>query len=316
MNAEFPVSSRSLAKREELAGLIARFARTDGTHAACFPPLSLIRASGETAPFHTVYEPSICLVAQGSKLVLLADETYRYGPSQYFAVSVDLPISGRIIEASAERPYLAVRLRIEPQQILELMSEADKSGASGMSRTPSARGIYVNSAGEELLDAFLRLLRMLETPEDLPVLAPMAAREILYRAMRGDQGQALRQMAPGAGRAALVAEVIRRIRETYNEPLRIGELAEEAGMSPSSLHRHFRDVTAMSPLQFQKQLRLQEARRMLLTEPVQAAEAAFRVGYESPSQFNREYARLFGMPPLSDIRRLKSLPPEEWAGEA
>ncbi|MDO3410322.1 AraC family transcriptional regulator [Saccharibacillus sp. CPCC 101409] len=304
---------RMLSTLDELAGLIARYSKKDGTYQTEFPALSLIRSSEQTSPLYTVYEPSICLVAQGRKLVLLADEAYRYGPGEYFAVSVDLPISGQVIEVSPERPYLAVRLQIDPQQILELMRESRRGAAA---RAPAERGLYVSSAAGEMLDAFARLLRLLETPEDLPVLAPMAAREILYRALQSAQGAALRQMAPGAGRAASIAEVIRRIRETYTEPLRIGDLAAEAGMSPSSLHRHFRDVTAMSPLQFQKQIRLQEARRMLLSEPVQAAEAAFRVGYESPSQFNREYARLFGLPPIGDVRRLKSLPQGRTAGNA
>lgn len=299
-------------KLAELADSIARFSAIDGTYQTDFPPLSLIRSSEDAVPVYTVYEPSICLVAQGSKLVLLGDEAYRYGPSQYFAVSVDLPISGQVTEASSEHPYLAVRLRIDPQQVLELLREKEDGSAA---RISTARGLYVSEAASGMLDAFLRLVRLLETPEDLPVLAPMAAREILYRALRDGQGRSIRQMAPGAGHAASVAEVIRRIRESYNEPLRIDELAGEAGMSPSSLHRRFRDVTAMSPLQFQKQIRLQEARRMLLCEPVQAAEAAFRVGYESPSQFNREYARLFGQPPLVDIRRLRTLSASRTASE-
>ncbi|OWR30025.1 AraC family transcriptional regulator [Saccharibacillus sp. O23] len=311
MIAQVRTSESARRTLNETARLIARFSDGEGVTDTRFPPLTLIRNAEPTTPIHTVYEPSICLVAQGSKLVLLNDEAYRYRPSQYFAVSVDLPISGQVTEASAEHPYLAVRLRIDPEQILELIRET-----GGERRGGAARGLYVSSAEAGMSDAFLRLLRLLETPEDLPVLAPMAAKEILYRAMRSEQGNVLRQMAPGAGRAASVADVIRRIRETYNEPLRIGELADEAGMSTSSLHRYFRDVTAMSPLQFQKQIRLQEARRMLLNEPVQAAEAAFRVGYESPSQFNREYARLFGRPPLSDIRRLKAFAPALTAGEA
>ncbi|GGN97046.1 AraC family transcriptional regulator [Saccharibacillus kuerlensis] len=317
MNTRLASSFSSTGKLRNLAELIARFSKTDGMHATDFSPLSLIRSSQETVPIYTVYEPSICLVAQGSKLVLLGDEAYRYGPSQYFAVSVDLPISGQIIEASAELPYLAVRLQIDPQQILELMHGSDHNDpfSSARDSTGTVRGLYVSSAGESLLDAFLRLLGMLDTPQDIPALAPLAAREILYRALCDGQGRALRQMVPGAGRAAFIAEVIRHIRATYSKPLRIDELAGQAGMSPSSLHRHFRDVTAMSPLQFQKRIRLQEARSMMLTESLQAAEAAFRVGYESPSQFNREYVRLFGLPPLSDIRRLRSLSEAQWATE-
>lgn len=290
---------------DELSRLLARFCTSDGIHITDFPALSIIRGSEKTAPLHTVYEPSICLVAQGRKEVMLGEEAYRYGPSDYFAVSVGLPISGQVTEASSERPYLAAQLHIDPQQVADLMPRREEER-----RSPAAagRGLCVSRAGTNMLDAFVRLLRLLDTPQDLHVLAPMAAREILYRALHDEQNLALRQMLPGAGRAAAIAEVIRHIRQAYAEPLRIGELAGHAGMSTSSLHRYFREVTAMSPLQFQKRIRLQEARRMLLSEPVQAAEAAFRVGYESPSQFNREYTRLFGLPPLSDVRRTRSLP--------
>ncbi|MBR2564572.1 MAG: AraC family transcriptional regulator [Paenibacillus sp.] len=290
-------------KLAELAKWITRFSTSDGTYQTPFPALSLIRNSENAVPVYTVYEPSICLVAQGSKLVLLANETYRYGPSQYFAASVDLPISGQVTDASSEHPYLAIRLQINPQQVLEFIEVTDHEG---IAQDKSSRGLYVSCATSDMLDAFLRLVRLLETPNDLAVLAPLISREILYRALQDRQGNALRQMAPGAGYAALIAEVIRRIRESYNQPLRIDDLAREVGMSSSSLHRRFRDVTAMSPLQFQKQIRLQEARQMLLNEPVQAAEVAFRVGYESPSQFNREYARMFGKPPIGDIRQLKT----------
>ncbi len=305
MNTSISDAARTRAALDELARLIARFSNSDGIHITGFPALSIIRGSEKTAPLHTVYEPSICLVAQGRKWVMLGEETYGYGPSDYFAVSVGLPISGQVAEASPEQPYLAAQLHIDPQQVADLMPA--KPAERG-SYTSAGRGLCVSRAGTDMLDAFVRLLRLLETPHDLNVLAPMAAREILYRALHDEQNHALRQMLPGAGRAAAIAEVIRRIRQAYAEPLRIGELAGFAGMSPSSLHRYFREVTAMSPLQFQKRIRLQEARKMLLSEPVQAAEAAFRVGYESPSQFNREYVRLFGLPPLSDVRRLRSLP--------
>ncbi len=292
------------SKLAELANSIARFATSDGTYETNFSPLSLIRSSENASPVYTVYEPSICLVAQGSKLVLLGEEAYSYGPSQYFAVSVDLPISGQVTDTSIEQPYLAVRLQINPQQVLELIQDTDhhRNGRGSISR-----GLYVSHASSDMLDAFLRLVRLLDTPDDLAILAPMIAREILYRALQDGQGDVLRQIAPGAGHAASIAEVIRRIRECYHEPLRIEDLATEVGMSSSSLHRRFRDVTAMSPLQFQKQIRLQEARQMLLSEPAQAAEVAFRVGYESPSQFNREYARLFGKPPMGDIRQWRNL---------
>lgn len=286
----------------ELGSLIAQYCKSDGVYQTDFPALSLIRNTDET-PIYTVYEPSICLVAQGEKLVLLGEEQYHYGPSEYFAVSVDLPISGQVIKASTDAPYLAVRLQIDAQHILELMRDMEHIPAS---RGELERGLFVSHADTDMVDAFVRLLKLIDKPEDLPILAPMIAREILYRALRGKQGNALRQMAPGAGRAAYIAEIIQHIRDTYSEPLHIDELASKVNLSPSSLYRHFRDVTMMSPVQFQKQIRLQEARNMLLNDSIQAAEVAFQVGYESPSQFNREYARMFGLPPISDIRRLQS----------
>ena len=305
MNTARPGSGRIETALGELSRLIAQFSGGDGIYSTVIPALSLIRSSEPSVPLHTVYEPSICLVAQGRKWVLLGDESYHYGPSEYFAVSVGLPICGQVIEASPQRPYLAVQLHVDPQQTADLLPLGVPSGRTSAA---AGRGLCVSPAGADMLEAFVRLLRLLETPRDVPALAPMAAREILYRALHDEQNFALRQMLPGAGHAAAIAGVIRRIRQTYDEPLRIEELAGEAKMSTSSLHRYFRAVTAMSPLQFQKRIRLQEARKMLLSEPVQAAEAAFRVGYESPSQFNREYARLFGLPPLSDVRRLRRMP--------
>ncbi|WP_411349046.1 AraC family transcriptional regulator N-terminal domain-containing protein [Paenibacillus sp. WLX2291] len=293
----------------EIGSLIETYCTNDGVYQTDFSALSLIRNAHETAPLHSVYEPSICLVAQGEKLVLLGEEQYHYGPSEYFAVSVDLPISGQVIKASPDEPYLAVRLQIDSQQILELMRVMD-TVPTAQAQGELERGLFVSQANTEMLDAFVRLLKLMDKPEELPILAPMIAREILYRALQGDQGNALRQMAPGAGRAAYIAEVIQHIRETYSEPLRIDDLASKVSLSPSSLYRHFRHVTMMSPVQFQKQIRLQEARRILLNDSVQAAEVAFQVGYESPSQFNREYVRLFGLPPISDIRRLQAMSPE------
>ncbi|SFS94155.1 Helix-turn-helix domain-containing protein [Paenibacillus sp. 453mf] len=243
-------------------------------------------------------------VAQGKKEVMLTEERYQYGPSDYLVVSVDLPVSGQIIEASSDVPYLCFRLDFKPTQIVEILEESElRAVQPGESR----RGLFISQTSTSLLDAAIRLVRLLETPEDIKALAPMYIREILYRILKGQQGDVLKQIAVEGSSAYRIKEVIEQIKENYAQPLRIEELAELANMSPSSLHRHFKEVTAMSPLQYQKRIRLQEARRLLLSETADAAEAAFQVGYDSPSHFSREYARLFGLPPIADMKRLRAM---------
>ncbi|WP_370670816.1 AraC family transcriptional regulator [Alicyclobacillus acidiphilus] len=289
-------------KREELVELIDRLCGQDGIHSTAIPSLQLIRRSHTTLPIHTVDEPSLCIVVQGKKVKMLAGESYMYGPSDYLVISVDLPISGEVVEASPEAPYLCLRMEIDPQQVIDLIRATDvTSKAAGDTR----RGLFVSKTSQPLLDAAVRLVRLLETPRDIPVLAPLFTREMLYRVLLENQGESLRQIAIAGSNSNRIAEVIRKIKRDYAQPLRIEELATLAHMSPSSLHRHFKDVTAMSPLQYQKSLRLQEARRLLLSQAIDAAEVAYRVGYDSPSQFSREYARLFGLPPISDIKRLR-----------
>ncbi|MDQ0191434.1 AraC family transcriptional regulator [Alicyclobacillus cycloheptanicus] len=289
-------------KREELAAVIDRFCAQDGIHSTAIPSLSLVRKSHPTSPVHTLHEPSLCIVVQGKKVKMLAGESYVYGPSDYFVVSVDLPISGAVIEASPEEPYLCLRMEIDPQEVLDLIRTTDvPSKQAGATR----RGLFVSKTSYPLLDAAVRLVRLLETSRDIPVLAPLFTREILYRILLENQGESLRQIAIAGSNSYRIADVIRKIKQDYAEPLRIEELAALAHMSPSSLHRHFKDVTAMSPLQYQKRVRLQEARRLLLSQAIDAAEVAYRVGYDSPSQFSREYARLFGRPPITDIKQLR-----------
>jgi AraC-like DNA-binding protein len=233
---------------------------------------------------------------------MLGPESYRYDPNSYLVASVHLPITGQIVEAAPEAPYLSLQLQFDMDQILEVM---EASVTAGSSKPRSGRGLYINQMGDTLNDAVLRLVRLLDTPDDIPVLAPYAIREIVYRVLQDEQGAALKEFALIGSHAQRIAKVIKRMNRDFTLSLRIEELAGEAGMSPSSLHHYFKEVTAMSPIQYQKQLRLQEARRLLLAESMDAAEAAFQVGYESPSHFSREYARMYGHPPLQDIRRFR-----------
>jgi AraC-like DNA-binding protein len=234
---------------------------------------------------------------------MLADEICHYDQAHYLLVSVDLPIVGRVIEATPEAPYLALRLDLDPRQIGALIMEA---GLSAPGNDQLGRGLVVSRIDTHLLDAVVRLLRLLESPQDIRMLAPLALREILYRLLTGEQGARLRQIALANSQAQRIAKAVNWIKHNYAQPLRIETIAREVHMSPSALHHHFKAITAMSPLQYQKQLRLHEARRLLLGEVLDAATASYRVGYESPSQFSREYSRLFGAPPLRDIARLRS----------
>ncbi|ANS75930.1 AraC family transcriptional regulator [Paenibacillus yonginensis] len=288
---------------KELSERISRFAQQDGTVGTAIPALSFIRASRVSEPIHSVYEPSLCIVAQGSKVVMLGAESYRYDPSSYLTASVHLPITGQVVEASTEAPYLSLQLKFDMNQILEVIQS---SAAAEQNRRESARALSVDKMSSALQEAVLRLVRLLDTPQDIPVLAPYAIREILYRILQNKQGSSIRQFALIGSHAQRISQVIERLSRDFAEPLRVDELAAEAGMSTSSFFAYFKEVTAMSPIQYQKQLRLQEARRLLLSSEMDAADAAFQVGYESPTQFSREYARFFGQPPIRDVRHLRS----------
>lgn len=289
--------------QKELASLIERHTRTDGFHSTAVPSLRLIRASRISEPIHSMYTPSLCLVVQGAKAATLADETYEYDPASYLVASVHLPIVGKISKASPEEPYLCAQMHFTADDLLEIVKHTDL--APDLKRD-SRRGIFASKSNRLLVEAMLRLVKLLDAPEDIPVLAPLVIREILYRVMQDDQGDMIAQFAMIGSHAHRVAKAIRLIHRDYASPLRVEDLAKEVHMSPSSFHKHFKNVTAMSPLQYQKLIRLQEARRLMLTEAMEAADAAFRVGYESPSQFSREYARTFGRPPASDMKHLRN----------
>jgi AraC-like DNA-binding protein len=304
-NGKRPLAETVGKRQSELARLIGRNVGADGMHATAIPRLFLMRTSQLTEPLPTVYKPALCIVAQGRKRVMLADEIYFYGPEQCLVVSVDLPAVGQVIEATPAEPYLCLRLDLDLGQLSALMMELGQ-GATRNQRAERLRlGLSINPVDPLLLDAAVRLARLLETPKDIPILAPLVEREILYRLLSGEYGDRLRQIAMADHRLVAVNRAISWLKRNYAAPFRIETVAREARMSPSSLHHSFKSVTAMSPLQYQKQLRLQEARRLMLGQAMDAATASHHVGYESPSQFSREYSRLFGAPPSRDIARLK-----------
>jgi AraC-like DNA-binding protein len=251
-----------------------------------------------------MHPSSICLIAQGSKHVMLGEDTYVYDANHFLITSVDLPVVAQIIEASREKPYLGLRLELDQRTVAELM--VDSSHA--LPRTPQAgRAMAVSEIPLPLLNAFQRLIDLLDEPEGIPILAPLAQREIFYRLLVGEQGPRLRQIATAGSHSHQIARAIDWLKDNFSQPLRVDDLAAYSGMSTSSFHHHFRSLTAMSPLQFQKRLRLNEARQLMLTKRLDAATASFQVGYESPSQFSREYSRLFGAPPLRDIKNLHQI---------
>ncbi|NVD42019.1 AraC family transcriptional regulator [Ensifer sp. HO-A22] len=284
---------------------MARNSGIDGVLSTRIPRLILIRSSSPTEPIHTLHQPAVCFIAQGSKQVMLGDTVQTYDPNRYLTVSVDLPVIGQVIDASAEKPYLCLRLDLNPAMLSALVIEM---GSSPLDARVPGPGLFLSDTTPELLDAIVRLLRLLDRPDEADLLAPLAEREILYRLLMGEQGHRLRQIARSESKLTQVTRAIEVIKRDFRKPLRIEDLAARANMGLSSFHQHFKAVTAMSPLQYQKQLRLQEARRLILGQSIDAATAGHHVGYDSPSQFSREYARLFGQPPLRDIARLRAAP--------
>lgn len=247
----------------------------------------------------TIYEPMINLILQGGKLMTIGARTLRYDPATYFVMSVDLPAIGAVSPGPAGEPYLAISLTLEPRIIGDLLGDL-----APMAPTGASTGYCVCAVTPELLDAWLRMLRLIRAPHDIAALAPAYEREILYRVLQGPQGALLREIATPTTALARIHTTIRWIRDHFAEPLRIDALAEMAAMSPSAFHRHFKHVTALSPLQFQKNIRLLHARLRLINGGSSATSAAFEVGYESATQFSREYARLFGAPPAQDATRI------------
>ena len=289
------------ANREELVARIGRAVCEDGT-VQLLPGLHLSRSSVPLKPLHSVVEPSVCVIAQGSKEVLLGESRYQYDPSHYLLATVELPRVSQVLEASKELPYLALRLELAPALVGSVMIEAGHESPPGH---VDVKAIAVSLLDANLLDAFVRLVRLLDSPAEAPVLLPLITREIIYRLLMGEQGGRLRHLVLQGGYTPSIARAVERLRQDFDRPLHIEELARDLGMSVSGFHHHFKSVTEMSPLQFQKRLRLQEARRLMLGEDLDATSAAYRVGYHDASHFNREYKSLFGVPPMRDVQRLR-----------
>lgn len=292
------------AHRHALVELVARHAGQEGINRTAIPGVRCHRETAAGRSMPAVYAPSLCVIAQGSKQTLLGREIFRYGPAEYLVVSVDLPAIGTVTEASKERPYLCLLIDIDLQQLSELVISTQRTSSE------AARGLFVGRLDEKMAESILRLARLLDTPDDIPVLAPLMLREIYYRMLRSDHGEAIAQIVLKGSNLQRIAAIIQRIRADLSQTVSVKELADLAGMSLSSYHVHFKSVTAMSPLQFQKRLRLVEARKIMLSVGADAAHAAYRVGYESPSRFSREYARMFGNPPARDISLIRQQGPE------
>jgi AraC-like DNA-binding protein len=289
---------------EALGKSIARWTDKEGLLVTAISALSLARREAPTEPTSYMYEPSICLIAQGAKRVLLGDDTYVLDVHHFLITSVDLPTVVQIIKAGREKPYLGLILKLDRREIAQLMADSNLPPPRAQQ---SSRGMAIGEVTLPLLVAFQRLIDLLAEPQDIPILAPIIQREILYRLLVGDQGARLRQIAAAGSQSHQIAQAIDWLKSHYTLPLRIEDLAAQVHMSPSTFHHHFRALTAMSPLQYQKWLRLNEARRLMLTERLDATATAFQVGYESPSQFSREYRRVFGAPPLRDITYLRQM---------
>jgi AraC-like DNA-binding protein len=297
-------ADRARDMKFELASRIARRIGRAEKQATAIPHLTLHQRTAPTAACHVTYEPSVIVVAQGRKEVQIGKDTLIYDSARYLLTSVDLPTITRVSEASHKTPCLAVSMKLDISIVREFLSreEFPMPGAP-----PDGPAISICPVTVQFLSAFCRLLDLLSNPEDMPFLSGLIEREIIYRILRGPEGARLRAIATLGDQSHRTAKSVAWIKTNYARPLRVEELAEIAGMAVSTLHHNFRALTAMSPLQYQKQIRLQAARARMLADDVDAATVAFEVGYESASQFSREYSRLFGQPPIRDVRNLRSL---------
>jgi AraC-like DNA-binding protein len=294
-------AQRAQTSREELVERIMSALPQDGVIEP-LPGLHLARLSAPNEKIHSVLEPSLCVIAQGSKVVFVGDSRYQYDPFNYFLATIELPRVSQVLEASQEHPYLSFRLVLDPNLVGSVMIEAGHLMPSG---NADVRAIDVSSLDAELLDAVVRLVRLVGSPAEARILMPLIKREIIYRLLTGNQAGRLCHLTVSAGYTSSIAKAVERFRHDFDQPVRVEDIAQELGMSVSSFHQHFKSVTAMSPLQFQKRLRLQEARRLMLGEDLDATSAAYRVGYNDASHFSREYKSLFGEPPLRDVGRLR-----------
>ena len=295
---------------EALGKSIARWTDKGDKLVTAISGLALFQRDKPTQPESRMYEPRICLIAQGAKRVLLGDDTYVYGERHFLITSVNLPTVVQITKASREKPCLGLILKLDQREISQLMVDSNLPLPHPQQ---SSRGMATGEVTLPLITAFHRLIDLLSEPKDIPILAPIIQREIFYRLLVGDQGARLRQIASAGSQSQQIARAIDWLKGNFMEPFRIDDLAMQVNMSTSTFHHHFRALTAMSPLQYQKWLRLNEARRLMLADRLDATTAAFQVGYESPSQFSREYNRLFGDSPLRDITNLRQMAAMETA---
>ncbi|HCG7664188.1 AraC family transcriptional regulator [Vibrio parahaemolyticus] len=293
--------SRAFAT-QKLAKLIDRWTGDANQYDTPISGLRFSRWTTPTPPTSYTHNPSICLIAQGRKRVLLGEESFIYDANHFLISSVDLPIIANIIEASEEQPYLGLIMALDLTEISQLIVDSELAFTQSKE---AQKGIAVGELSESLLGAFVRLAELLDEGQNIKILAPIIKREIFYRLLMSEQGTRLHQIVTAGSHSHQIAKAIDWLKNNFVKPLSVGDLASYTGMSKSSFYTHFRSMTSMTPLQFQKKLRLSEARRLMLTENLDAMAATFKVGYESPSQFSREYSRLFGAPPSKDIKSLR-----------
>lgn len=290
------------ARLETLAVAIERIAQNAGDFTTAIPWLSLHRRNAATEPLPCIYEFGLGVIAQGEKQVMLGDEVFYYGAGKTMLATIDLPVVSNVTVATPSAPFLGLMLAIDPRVIVQLAADME---AERPSRESACRALSVAELEPMILDALIRLVRLLDEPKLMPQLAPLIQREIVVRLLAGSYGSRLRHLVAAGSPSRQIARAVAWLKQNFSKAMNPDELAANAHMSPSTFRQHFRAVTGMSPLQYQKQLRLQEARQLMLTQNFDAGSAGVRVGYESASQFSREYARLFGAPPLRDIQRMR-----------
>lgn len=301
--ANQPANASSLPMRSTLIDLVKTHAPDEGIFDTAIPGVQFLRANSPGLCAAAVYEPAIYLLVQGEKTVTLGDSEIYYRPLTYMITAVDLPVSGTVTGASEDKPFLAVKMTVDPREVADLVLKMGDDLVIKKSACPC--GLSAAPVDYGILDTMTRLVMLLDTPEHAPVLVPLIKREIIYRALVGEMGAQMRNFVKPDSHAHRITRVIDQIKQRYKEPLRVAELAEAVNMSESTLYHAFKEVTRMSPVQYQKKLRLHEARKLMLIEGLEASTASYKVGYESPSHFSREYSRMFGAPPRADVEKLR-----------
>ncbi|MDD5161073.1 MAG: AraC family transcriptional regulator [Sulfuricurvum sp.] len=288
---------------QKLLRIVENEAMDEGINKTVVPYIQFFKASDVSQVLHVVYEPSFFVIVQGAKILTLGDHTYRYDPLSYLISSVHLPVTGQIVEASNSHPFLSIQITFTTEQIYEIIEEYNDLNIND--NCEASLGLCMEPITTEMLEIIYRQLSLINSPKDIKMLAPLYHKELLYRVLQQGSATALRQFASAQSNAGRISKAIRFMQNDLFEPIHIQELADVAGMSVSSFHKYFKDITSMSPIQYRKQNRLQEARRLMIAKQINASTAAFEVGYESASQFSREYAKYFGLPPSQDIKKIK-----------